>query len=317
MKLKDFILKKINFYLLALIFLVLSLSGTQAFALNKAGHKLVCQLAYEQVSIHTQQEIDKLINNLSSDQTLSVNTYNHLKKNNKVSFAQSCTWADAIKYNKHFKKYKSWHYMNVSRDNNSVTPQDCKHNCISQAILTHQKRLKNKRTPSHKRAEALMFLGHWLGDIHQPFHVSFASDLGGNKNKTHLTSINKLAQKCNNLHWIWDDCLLILPADSNTKDTYQRTYATLKVLLQSLPWQQLKQWQSSNVWEIANESFNIVKQEQVLYCRIAQGICQQNILHEKALPTTYQRQHIPILHQRLLQASIRLAYRLEHALKKR
>ena len=27
---------------------------------------------------------------------------------------------------------------------------------------------------------ALKFLGHWIGDLHQPLHVSYADDKGGN-----------------------------------------------------------------------------------------------------------------------------------------
>jgi len=37
------------------------------------------------------------------------------------------------------------------------------------------------RTSNDDQAKlvSLKFLGHWVGDIHQPLHVSFADDRGG------------------------------------------------------------------------------------------------------------------------------------------
>jgi hypothetical protein len=36
----------------------------------------------------------------------------------------------------------------------------------------------NNATQAQKLA-SLKFLGHWVGDIHQPLHVSFEDDWGG------------------------------------------------------------------------------------------------------------------------------------------
>lgn len=49
--------------------------------------------------------------------------------------------------------------------------------------------------------EALEFLGHWVGDIHPPLHVSFEDDRGGNRVAAQGTS-------CENLHAVWDRCLV-------------------------------------------------------------------------------------------------------------
>jgi hypothetical protein len=50
---------------------------------------------------------------------------------------------------------------------------------------------------------SVLFLDHWLGDIYQPLHISFADDLGGNS-----LIFSHLATKCKNLHWYWDECIL-------------------------------------------------------------------------------------------------------------
>src|SRR5262249_61763846 len=51
--------------------------------------------------------------------------------------------------------------------------------CVLSGIAKHSAMLKDGAT-DQERGEALFFLGHWLGDVPQPLHVSFASDQGGN-----------------------------------------------------------------------------------------------------------------------------------------
>ncbi|CAI7756176.1 unnamed protein product, partial [Closterium sp. NIES-54] len=50
--------------------------------------------------------------------------------------------------------------------------------------------------------EALMFLAHFAGDIHQPLHVGFTSDLGGNR--VHVTWFKRKT----NLHAVWDSFII-------------------------------------------------------------------------------------------------------------
>src|SRR5262245_45147476 len=51
------------------------------------------------------------------------------------------------------------------------------------------------------RLMALKFLGHFTGDIHQPLHMSFEGDLGGNQ-----VNVSGLCSR--NLHSAWDTCLV-------------------------------------------------------------------------------------------------------------
>src|SRR5262249_13692747 len=52
------------------------------------------------------------------------------------------------------------------------------------------------------KAASLKFLGHWVGDVHQPLHVSFEDDRGGNE-------INVVGDCRGNLHSAWDTCLVV------------------------------------------------------------------------------------------------------------
>jgi hypothetical protein len=51
--------------------------------------------------------------------------------------------------------------------------------CVLKGIEKHA-RLLRSGADDQERAEGLLFLGHWVGDIHQPLHISYANDGGGN-----------------------------------------------------------------------------------------------------------------------------------------
>jgi hypothetical protein len=70
------------------------------------------------------------------------------------------------------------------------------------AILADSKVLASKAETDADRLIALKSLGHWVGDIHQPLHVSFGDDRGGN-------NISVSGQCSGNLHATWDNCLVL------------------------------------------------------------------------------------------------------------
>jgi hypothetical protein len=61
--------------------------------------------------------------------------------------------------------------------------------------------------------EALLFLSHFMGDVHQPMHVGFTSDQGGN-------TINlRWFRHKSNLHHVWDrEMILTAIAEFYGKD---------------------------------------------------------------------------------------------------
>ena len=72
--------------------------------------------------------------------------------------------------------------------------------CLFTAIVTDREVLQTSSDDQAKLA-SLKFLGHWVGDIHQPLHVSFADDHGGN-------FIRESGPCVNSLHTVWDTCII-------------------------------------------------------------------------------------------------------------
>jgi len=271
------------------------------FALSQLGHQVVCQLAFEHLASSQKNKINLLLNAIPKAHQHLINDYNDQKRTTPINFARACTWPDIIKRLDVFKKYNRWHYMNVPRNHVKIKVNDCEKNCLPQAILKHTLTLSHSKNSHWQQAQSLLFLGHWLGDIHQPLHISFADDLGGNKVK-----ISNLNSKCRNLHWYWDECIL-----------YRGKHSRVKWLTQlNTIWNENSQpnWQPEQVWQWADESFQLIKETSFHYCQLrVQDHCQK-LVNKIKLPPDYLAHHQPIMAQRLLQAAQRLTKLLEATL---
>ena len=170
------------------LFLLLVSFNAQAWGWD--GHRLVCAMAQAKLTPEAKVMVDTL---LVEGQAL---------KGGRVSFAESCLWPDDVKYSNHKGTYEQ-HFINVPDEALTVDlVRDCAAlNCIATGIqraLTYLSRPAGSGREKARRAAALRFLGHFIGDLHQPLHIGNASDWGGNK-------ITVLWQgKETNLHALWD-----------------------------------------------------------------------------------------------------------------
>jgi hypothetical protein len=245
-----------------------------------------------------------MLKGMSQQMVARINNYNFAAKNSAITFGKACTWPDAIKKEAQYQQFSAWHYINVPRNAGNINAQSCKKRCITQAVLFHRDQLSSSAN-KHEAMTALMFLGHWLGDLHQPMHVSFRSDLGGNK-----TSIKAVGEKCDNLHWLWDDCLI---SRQSTAKTLAKKHQYLLPRLSTISAANLTNWQQGTVYDWANESLLLAKAEGTKYCHLQGNTCVEN-----TTTVTFSKQELDRLTQlvnvRMQQASVRLATILSQAL---
>ena len=90
---------------------------------------------------------------------------------------------------------------------------------------------------------SLKFLGHWIGDIHQPLHVSFADDRGGN-------FIRESGPCVNSLHTVWDTCIIEKKLGTDPQTIAQD-------LLDGLPDSDRAAWVAVPIAGWADESFHV------------------------------------------------------------
>ena len=146
--------------------------------------------------------------------------------------------------------------------------------------------------------------------MHQPLHVSFVDDRGGNQ--------IRVTGPCSahELHGVWDSCIIDkeLGADVDTIATE---------LMNGVTQAQIQQWRNSKPIDWANESFHIATEADVEYCVEKNGACFYSRAHETFdasdprtvdVDQTYLDHFAPIVRDRLRMAGVRLAMLLEQAL---
>jgi hypothetical protein len=99
--------------------------------------------------------------------------------------------------------------------------------------------MKDKSLSIEKRKEALSFLVHMVGDLHQPLHVGRDEDQGGNKITVYWFD------KKTNLHSLWDATLI---------DFQQYSYTEYATELNIASKEQVKSWQQSSLEDWFYES---------------------------------------------------------------
>lgn len=121
-------------------------------------------------------------------------------------------WGDDILYpDTNPTGYDNWqwsrplHYINTEAWACKYSVEhDCSNDmCVDGAIRNYTKRLKSV-LDQVQHEEALYFLIHFIGDVHQPLHVGFSDDYGGNKVKGHFMNSSYETK----LHSLWDSGII-------------------------------------------------------------------------------------------------------------
>jgi hypothetical protein len=95
----------------------------------------------------------------------------------------------------------AWHYQNVDICRPFDLKAACKDgNCVSAQIERQARLLADRSVPARERLQALAFLVHFVGDLHQPMHAGDRGDKGGNDVKA---TYGVIAGRTN-LHSMWD-----------------------------------------------------------------------------------------------------------------
>ena len=167
----------------ALLFLVLLLVAPGAQAWSEFGHKLVGEFAYRQLSPAARAQVDALLQG-EADPTL----------------AGVAGWADTIRELPGYEHTAKFHYVRIN-DAQCVfnRARDCREEaCVVGAIERYAAVLADRARPQAERAEALKFVVHFVGDVHQPLHSGHRDDRGGNEFQVNLRG------EGTNLHSVWD-----------------------------------------------------------------------------------------------------------------
>lgn len=195
------------------------------------------------------------------------------------TLADVASWAD----DNRSPETAPWHFINVEP---GLSFEDFKQQVegktdVYTALVKEEGILADQAAGREDRVNALKYVVHFVGDIHQPMHVSRAEDKGGNTIQVRYDGIGT------NLHSLWDTKMLEHAGLNPDQLAKQFDKATP---------QQITKWQSYPQITWAWESYQISSQ---LYSEIDKNGAD--------IDENYYKVHMPIVENRLEKAGIRLA----------
>ncbi len=264
----------------AVVAFVLVLRAPVVLAFGDDGHKIVGEIAWQRLSPAARTEVKRI---LESDPEYE-------------RFYESCIWADKIKSEGSWNWARRLHYVNIAKDAGAyVETRDCQEkqdcpdgipcpsrNCVVAAIGYYRDVLKDPNSSDPDKLVALKFLGHFVGDVHQPLHAGFAHDKGGNDVRV-LFFNNKT-----NLHRVWDSGMI--------RQSRKRWFDYARELSQSITADQHRAWTATlDPADWATESHKLVPE---VYADIPRSA---------EIGEVYYREKLPMLEEQIKKGGVRLA----------
>ncbi len=123
-------------------------------------------------------------------------------------FVTASTWADEVRFRR--PETYNWHFVDIPVEATSYdVARDCKPtgrgDCIVAELERARRAMVDVTLTAGQRGEALKFLIHFVGDLHQPLHVTDNHDRGGNDVQIVVFG----ASAATNLHALWDTALIV------------------------------------------------------------------------------------------------------------
>ena len=267
------------------IVLLATLLPAQLLAWGPKGHAIVADIASSRLTPIAKQNLQLL---LGSD-----------------SLASISSWADSVR--KERDESYDWHFVDIPKDapgfseeRDCFRPQDKHkdaltdhHNCVVDRIEMFQKILGDEGASHADRLEALKWLAHFVGDLHQPLHA-IDEARGGNDIKLAVFGSPKCGDYDCNLHWAWDT--LLLEHAGYSEEEYVGQLNTL------ISQKHLENQAGGTAADWANESH--VQARHIMEAKPA------------AIDDAYYQANIELVDQKLALAGLRLATLLNNTLGK-
>lgn len=264
-----------------------------------------------------------------ADGPISPNLSRYCKELNLDAFANASTWADDERQIQ--PDTAPWHFINIPRGApQSSLSEYCQqtNGCITSALAAMVAILKDGNSTPQARADALRYVIHFVGDIHQPLHATNNNDRGGNC--VPVAFFGKAPHESNktsesyspNLHAVWD--VNIIDQFSNDETPQQLAdELNSKFHARELAWQS----ETPNFEKWAWESHELA--ERIAYGRLPAKIAIEAPVPElescsgdnhistrmlqlnEDLEADYQNAAGPVVEEQLAKAGIRLAALLD------
>jgi hypothetical protein len=188
---------------------LLLLPSADCFAWGPGGHMMVAYIAYQRLNATAKREVNRLLALPIDPAAVTARS---------TDFVNAAHWADDVRDSPDFKRFAVEHFADFpfSVDGTPVPTDLPDTDNVIVALQKNVDVLRNS-TDDNARAQALRFIIHFVGDIHQPLHCSTRvdsahpkGDQGGNGFFVRVLGTNGKVNKVK-LHSYWDGGLDSFP----------------------------------------------------------------------------------------------------------
>lgn len=192
---------KLPFSTLLLFVIFCGVFPVTGYAWGSKGHQIIARIASQRLSDRARKGVADLLNGQSLESV--------------------STWADLRG------PHSAVHLVPIPLASKSYEPkQVCPEDrCLIEAIKKHRSTLEEPKRAVADRIEALKYLVHLIGDLHQPFHCADNRDSQGLQIKVRFNG------RSTNLHEIWD--MDMIEKARLTTDQYARQLGNTGTVAQS------------------------------------------------------------------------------------
>ena len=223
------------------------------------------------------------------------------------TLGEVANWADEIKDTEWGKRRSSWHYDDVPLCRAAEYSKYCKNGRCASAQLARQiEILGNERARPGQRNEALKWVVHLVGDLHQPLHAANRSDRGGNR-----VQVFFFGERDNppygtlTLHAVWD---LSMVRRLITDRGGERAIVSAPITDGDRI-----AWETSSISDWTAESHRIARDAVYPLLPVAAS-CSTKIVEVVAIDRAYYVKAAPLIEVQIRRAGVRLARVLNETL---
>jgi hypothetical protein len=236
---------------------------------------------------------------------LSLQTRQHLAELGIYDLAATAVYMDEKRQEleAQFPHSSRWHYDNRSVCEPHPEPREfCrKGECATYQIERWRAVLQNSQSSRADKRDAVRFLVHMIGDLHQPLHMANDDDRGGNDLYVWLPR----EREPRRLHEVWDTRLVTLARARRAESNWS------KELLDRYT-REIPAWQRGTVEDWARESHQLAVD--VVYANLPGVTCHGRSTDHVELTREYVDQGKDIVPTQLTKAGVRIAMVLNAAL---
>ena len=199
---------------------------------GKKGHSLVAEVAFKYLDKNTKKIVKEYLDGMT--------------------IQEAANWMDDIKKDKKYDNLKPLHYVNFEK--NEEVKEHCCDNILSALNGCIVKLRAYKKLSKEEVKTNLCYLFHLIGDLHQPLHIGYGSDKGGNNFQVNFNG------KGTNLHSLYDSGIIEFKKLKLKQCLKDRAYSKIEIdaiqKIDVVKWSVASRMQLETIYEVKNNKIS-------------------------------------------------------------